>query len=113
MEEIGKEIRRSLVIVPAQVKNYEDWYYSYACRNCKKEAETPVVKTSKEPQVISGSYTSAESIAHIVVQKFAMGSPLYRQEQERNRQGVQLSRQTMRGRALARLARCNARIAPP
>lgn len=95
MEEIGKEIRRSLVIIPAQVKIREDWYYSYACRSCKEEAETPVVKTPKEPPVIPGSYASAESIAHIMVQKFVMGSPLYRQEQEWNRQGVQLSRQTM------------------
>ena len=31
----------------------------------------------------------------IMTQKFVMGSPLYRQEQEINRQGIQLSRQTM------------------
>ena len=30
-----------------------------------------------------------------MTQKFVMGSPLYRQEQEWNRQGVKLSRQTM------------------
>ena len=35
------------------------------------------------------------SIAHIMVQKFVMASPLYRQEQELNRSGIQLSRQTM------------------
>lgn len=33
--------------------------------------------------MLSGSYTSAEAIAHIMTQKFVMGSPLYRQEQER------------------------------
>ena len=96
MEEIGKEVRRSLVIIPAQVKIREDWYYSYACKTCTKEnIETPVVKTEKAAPVIAGSYASAEAIAHIMTQKFVMGSPLYRQEQEWNRQGVKLSRQTM------------------
>lgn len=39
------------------------------------------------PAVLSGSYTSAEAIVHIMTQKFVMGSPLYQQEQEWNRQG--------------------------
>ena len=96
MVEIGKEVQRSLVMVPAQVKIREDWYYSYACKRCDAEnTETPAVKTEKDIPVISGSYASAEAIAHIMVQKFVMGSPLYRQEQEWNRQGVKLSRQTM------------------
>jgi transposase len=96
MEEIGKEVRRTLVIVPAQVKIREDWYFSYACQACKAEAaETPVVKTPKDQPVISGSFASPEAIAHIMAQKFVMGSPLYRQEQEMNRGGVMLSRQTM------------------
>ena len=96
MEEIGKEAQRSLVMNPAQVKIREDWYYTYACKKCAKEnIEAPVVKTEKEPPVIPGSYASTEAIVHIMTQKFIMGSPLYRQEQEWNRQGVQLSRQTM------------------
>ena len=45
--------------------------------------------------MIPGSYASPEAIAHIMVQKFVMGSPLYRQEQEWSRAGVKLSRQTM------------------
>lgn len=96
MTEIGKDVRRSLVIVPAQVKIREDWYYTYACPKCKlDEAETPVLKTDRVPSVIPGSYASPEAIAHLAVQKYVMGSPLYRQEQELNRSGVTLSRQTM------------------
>lgn len=96
MQEIGKEVRRTLMIVPAQVKIREDWYFSYACQSCKTEAtETPVVKTPKDKPVIAGSFASPEAIAHIMTQKFVMGSPLYRQEQELNRCGVMLSRQTM------------------
>ena len=96
MAEIGKEVRRTLKIIPARVSIREDWYYTYACRKCQTEGtETPVVKTEKEPAVIPGSIASPEAIAHIMVQKFCMGSPLYRQEQEWERQGVKLSRQTM------------------
>lgn len=96
MEQIGKEVRRTLVIVPAQVKIREDVYYSYACPKCRDEgAETPILKTPKAPAVIPGSHASAEAIAHIMTQKFVMASPLYRQEQEWKRAGVELSRQTM------------------
>ncbi len=96
MERIGKEIRRTLVLHPATATIREDVYYTYACQKCKVEAlETPILKTEKIPPVISGSYASPEAIAHIMVQKFVMASPLYRQGQELNRAGIQLSRQTM------------------
>ena len=96
MEEIGKEVRRRLVIIPAQVRIREDRYYTYACRKCTEEGiQTSVVKTGKESPVIPGSYATAEAIAHIATQKFVMGSPLYRQEKELNRSGVMLSRQTI------------------
>ena len=94
--EIGKEIHRTLKIIPAKVVVHEDHYYTYACAVCKETAEnTPVVSTPKLPAVIPGSYASSEAIAHIMTQKFVMGSPLYRQEQELNRAGIMLSRQTM------------------
>ena len=45
--------------------------------------------------VIKGSFASPETIAHIATQKFMMGSPLYRQEQEWKQNGIEISRQTM------------------
>ena len=61
----------------------EDIYYTYACQTCNKDnTETPVVKTPKEKSIIPGSFATPEAIAHIMTQKFVMGSPLYRQEQE-------------------------------
>ena len=96
MTEIGKEVRRRLKLVPAKAVVVEDWYYTYACRNCEKEnTETPVVKADREPNFIPGSFATPEAAAHLMVQKFVMGSPLYRQEQELKRQGIPLSRQTM------------------
>ena len=96
MQEIGKEVVRKLKIIPAQVVVVEHRYYAYACRNCdQNDIETPVTTTEREKSVIRGSFATAEAIAHIMVQKFVMGSPLYRQEQELKRQGIPLSRQTM------------------
>ena len=96
MERIGKETVRTLVLRPATATIREDVYYTYACPECKTDAaETPVRKTGRVPSVIPGSFASPEAIAHIMVQKFVMASPLYRQEQELNRSGIQLSRQTM------------------
>ena len=96
MTEIGKEVVRTLEIIPAQMVVREDIYYTYACQTCNKDnTETPVVKTPKEKSIIPGSFATPEAIAHIMTQKFVMGSPLYRQEQEMNRKGIHLSRQTM------------------
>ena len=96
MTEIGKEVVRTLEIIPARTVVREDIYYTYACQNCNKEdIETPVVKAPREKNIIPGSFATPEAIAHIMTQKFVMGSPLYRQEQELNRQGISLSRQTM------------------
>lgn len=96
MIEIGKEVHRSLKIVPPQYSVLEDVYYTYACKACEAElGETLIIKTPKEPTVFPGSFASLEAIAHIMTQKFVMYSPLYRQEQEMNRAGLKLSRQTM------------------
>lgn len=96
MVEIGKEVRRRLKIIPAKVVVQEDRYYAYACRQCGKEdTQTPVVKAAKESNFIPGSFATPEAVAYLMTQKFVMGSPLYRQEQELKRQGIPLSRQTM------------------
>ena len=96
LEVIGKEVKQHLKIKPAEVYIQQDVYYTYACKNCEKnDIETPIVKTPQESPVIKGSFASPEAVAHIMTQKFVMYSPLYRQEQELKRQGVELTRQTM------------------
>ena len=93
---MGREKRRELVIIPAQVKIREHVRKVYACRDCEKdEYGVPIAKAPVDEPVIKGSFASPEAIAHIMHQKFVMGVPLYRQEQDWNRQGIQLSRQTM------------------
>lgn len=96
MEEIGKEVHRSLQMEPARFWIREDVYYTYACKKCEEETgEANILKTPKQPVLCSGSFASAEAVAHIMTQKFVMYSPLYRLEQEFNREGLKLSRQTM------------------
>ena len=96
MVEIGKEVRRSLMMKPAKFWVREDVYYTYACKNCEQETgEANIVKAVKEPALLPGSFASAEAVAYLATQKFVMYSPMYRLEQEFNRQGLRLSRQTM------------------
>ena len=96
MVEIGKEVCRSLMMKPAEFWVREDVYYTYACKNCEQETgEANIVKAVKEPSLLPGSFAFAEAVAYLATQKFVMYSPLYRLEQEFNRQGLRLSRQTM------------------
>ena len=96
MQEIGVEVVKKLRIEPAKIVVEEHQYFAYACPTCNREdIETPVVKAPREKSIIPGSFATAEAIAHIMTQKFVMGSPLYRQEQEMDRRGIKLSRQTM------------------
>jgi len=96
MHVMGKDIRRELKLIPAQAIIVEHVRHIYACRDCEKDSYgVPIVKAPIDEPVIKGSFASPEAIAHIMAQKFEMGSPLYRQEQEWGRNGIMLSRQTM------------------
>lgn len=68
---MGKEIRKELVIIPAQVKVKEHIRYVYSCRNCEKTKQTvSVVKAPMPEPVIKGSAASPSAVAHIMTQKY-------------------------------------------
>ena len=93
---MGKDIRRELKLIPAKAVIVEHVTYVYACRDCEKNAcGVPIVKAPVDKPVIKGSFASPKAVAHIMTQKFANGMPLYRQEQDLQRSGILLSRQTM------------------
>ena len=94
---IGTEtLRRELKLIPAKAVIVEQIRNVYACRDCEKdECGVPIIKAPVADPVIKGGFASPEAIAHIASQKFVMAVPLYRQEQEWNRYGIALSRQTM------------------
>ncbi len=93
---IGKNVRETLKLIPAKAVIERHIQYVYGCRGCEKNAcSVPVIKAKADTPLIKGSIASAEAVAQIMTQKFVMGVPLYRQEQEWNRNGIPLSRQTM------------------
>jgi transposase len=93
---MGRETRRELKLIPAQAVIVEHVQYVYSCRECERNAcGVPIVKTHMDEPVIKGSFASPEAVAHIMTQKYVSGVPLYRQEQEFDRNGIGLSRQTM------------------
>ncbi len=96
MHVMGKETREELKIIPAQTIIVKHLRNVYSCRNCEVNSDhTPIIKAEIPEPVIKGGFASPEAIAHIATQKFVMASPLYRQEQELNHNGILLSRQTM------------------
>jgi transposase len=97
MAAIGREeARKEYVLIPAKVELRKYITCTYACKRCEKEnIRVPIKKSASPPAVINGSNASPEAIAYMAYQKYTMGVPLYRQEQDWARQGVLLSRQTM------------------
>ena len=86
-------------MIPAQVRATEFVQTVYSCRNCEKNAAdepVPMVKSSVPAPVIQGSGIASPSLlAYIMCNKYVLALPLNRQEQEFERLGICLSRQTM------------------
>ncbi|HHY95025.1 MAG TPA: IS66 family transposase [Firmicutes bacterium] len=96
MHEMSTEVREELKIIPAQVKVLKHVRYIYSCRRCEREeVSTPVVTAPAPSPVIPNSLASPSAIAYITTQKYVDGLPLYRQEEQLARLGIELSRQTM------------------
>lgn len=96
MHIMGEEIRQELVIVPAQAKVIEHVKHSYSCRKCEKSnVVTPIIKSVIPEPVIKGSMASPSIVAYVMSQKYVNAMPLYRQEKEFERLGIDVSRQTM------------------
>lgn len=96
LHKMGEDIREELKIIPAKAVIVRHVRHVYACRHCEGSSDhVPIVKADMPEPVIKSGFASPESVAHIAVQKFVMGSPLYRQEQEWAQNGILLCRQTM------------------
>ena len=73
---------------PARFWIREDVYYTYACKVCERETgNSVIVNKPREPAVLPGSFASPEAIAHLMVQKFVMYSPLYRRSRSGDGRG--------------------------
>ena len=89
---IGTRTSEQLDVIPAQVTVIEHRRHSYKCPCC----EDAVPETAPAPaQPIPKSIASAGLLAHVAVAKYDDGLPLYRQEKQFARLGVELKRQTL------------------
>jgi transposase len=97
MNRIGHDyVREEWDLIPAKIVVTHYYETTYACKNCEKNnVITPIIKAQAPKAVIKGGFASPGSVAQIANQKYVMGVPLYRQEQEWLRNDVHLSRQTM------------------
>ena len=91
-----EEVRQELKIVPAQVSVVRHVRHKYGCRHCERHAiKTPVVTAPMPEPAFPGSLASSSAVAYIMSQKYVEGLPLYRQQQQLARMGINLSRQTL------------------
>ena len=99
LEVMGKEVTREIEVIPAKVYVKEHIRYKYSCKECEtkgnKDNVTPVKIAPKPKRAIPGSMASSSLIAYIIDQKYTNGMPLYRQEQQFRRNGLELSRQNL------------------
>lgn len=89
--------RRELACIPAQYKVIEHIQTAYSCRRCERTSDhVPMKKSAVPAGLIPGSgIVSSSLLAQILNNKYTLALPLYRQEQELKRIGVNISRQNM------------------
>ena len=101
LHKMGEEVREELKIVPAQHVRVRHIRDKYACRHCQNHAlKTPVVTAPMPEPAFPGSLASPSLVAHTLYLKFVLGIPLYRQEQDLRRKGLDISRQNLSNWAL-------------
>jgi transposase len=96
LHEMKKEVRKELKVIPAQVMVTEHVRYVYACRSCDKNGtEASIISAPMPKPAIPNSLASPSMLAYIMNRKYVEAIPLYRQEQQFQKYGINLSRQTL------------------
>jgi transposase len=96
LHEMGTDVRTEIKIIPAVITVVRHVRPKYTCRHCQNhDLKTPVLTAPMPTTAFPNSLASPSAVAHIMVQKFVEGCPLYRQEATLARMGFSLSRQTM------------------
>lgn len=96
---IGEEVSEKLDIIPARIQVLRHVRPKYACRACEGvEDDGPTVKSAAmPPQLIPQGIVTPGLLAHVAVAKYADALPLYRQEGQFLRLGLDISRGTLAG----------------
>lgn len=94
---IGEDKCEKLDYIPAKVRVIRHIRPKYACKSCEGvEDDGPTVKIALPPvQLLPKTNVTEGLLAHIIVSKFADALPLYRQQKQFARLGIELGRATM------------------
>jgi len=94
---IGREfVRSELTMIPQQVFLMNYFRKVYASKQYEKDTGYAHILKPELPQpVMKHSMASPSSVADMMTKKYVNGMPLYRQEQEWKRMGVELNRNTL------------------
>jgi transposase len=91
LHRIGEDVAERLDVIPATFRALVIRRPKYGCRTC----EEVVVQAPAPARLIEGGLPTEETVAHVVVAKYADHCPLYRQAQAYARRGVVLDRSTL------------------
>ena len=95
---IGEESSEKLDVIPPRVQVIRTLRPKYACHHCEGSGDEqhPAVRVAPAPPALIPKGLASEGLlAFIATAKFCDALPLYRQEQQFARLGVELSRRTM------------------
>lgn len=90
LKKVSEKVSEKLNIVPAKFEVIRYIRPVYSCKNCET-----MRNQSMPAHIFPKSNLTPQSIAHILVSKFADGLPFYRQEKIYLRQHIELSREHM------------------
>ena len=106
---IGEETSEKLDVIPPQIRVIRTVRPKYACHDCEGSGDEshPAVRIAPmPPAMIDKGIATAGLLAYIVASKFCDSLPLYRQEKQFARIGVELSRRTMADWMIAASVAC-------
>lgn len=97
MKELQPTISYELKYRPSEYSLIKHVIHNYVCQKCSLESETMmhIEPEDKPVRLIEGSVVTSSVIAGIAYNKFVLGTPLYRQEQDLKRRNIPITRQNM------------------
>ena len=109
LKRIGEEVSKKLDIIPAKFRVIRHIRPKYACCKCEGsgDEEHPAVRIAPPPaQIIPKGIPTAGFLAYIVTAKYCDAIPLYRQEKQFSRIGIDISRSSLCGWVLEAAEKC-------
>jgi len=102
MHEMKKQIHNEIELIPAKVILKEHVQQIYSCRNCEiTSTKVPVITAPMPSPLLRGSLLSPSMGAHLCCRKYENRDPIEKIAGDFQREGIQLSKQTLSNWVLA------------